>query len=136
MASMLIKFDPENKQKDFRYMARNKETGKWEVGYVVIDRPWFAPEDTCTCYIVSNKYGSGGICGGCSDLGFQWVAVDRNTVVPYTQTMEIRNHQDQGITVELVKDVWPSVIDDKNNMIAVIRPDDEIPYELWNGENK
>lgn len=122
-------FDKNNKQDDFQYMAKDIETNKYVIGYIAIDKPWYSPENMWTYYIIKNKYSSGGFCGGCSDLGFEKIIVDKDTIEPYNQIASIKFDKEIGLDTRLVNKF--SVFDDEENTIAYIKVSDEIPYELW-----
>lgn len=125
----ILVFDKSNKQQEFMHMAKSLTTGKYEIGYIVIDKPWYSSESAWTYYIVKNKYGSGGVCGGATDLGLEQVIVDGTTAVPFTQTANIIRNQAIGMTTKLVKKSSAFARDE--DVIAVIKPEDKIPYELW-----
>ena len=48
-----------------------------------------------------NKYGPG-FCGGASDLGFERIKVDPNTIKPFNQIEEIKYDLENGFNVELI----------------------------------
>ena len=127
MCTELMKYDKENKQRDYQYMARSIETGNLVVGYIVIDKPWYSPEKMWKYYIVENEYGSGGFCGGATDLGLKKTLVDGETVEPFNQIAKIKYNQELNDITELyVGNILNKTV------IATINADDEIPYELWN----
>lgn len=125
VATELMKFDKTNTQKDYQYMARSKESGKLEIGYVVVDKPWCYPPEAWRYYIVSNKFKPTGFCGGSTDLGLFKVEVLGETIVPFNQTANILYNKEIGMATELV-DKCPD-----GNTIRVIGLEEEIPYELW-----
>lgn len=129
MAKEVIEFDKNNPQDDYQYMAKNIETGKYEIGYIVIDKPWYSNSSDWTYYIVKNKYGSG-FCGGATDLGLEKVIVDSTSVESYTQIAQIKYNQSIGMDSVLVKDFLGDD-EDKNNIVAFIGANDDIPLELW-----
>lgn len=127
---MVLAFDKENRQQDYQYMARNIETKELEVGYIAVEKPWYSSENMWTYWLVKNKYGSGGFCGGSSDLGFEKTKIDKGTIEPFTQTSQIKYHQEHSnIDIKLVEKYSNS--DNEENVIAVIKFGDKIPYKLW-----
>lgn len=129
MADMMV-FDKSNKQIEHRFMARSIETNKLIVGWVVIEQPWYSNPRDWTYYMYSNEYGSGGFCGGASDLGLRREIVDSDTIEIYNQISRIKFNQSIGIDTQLLKEF--DAFDEKlDNVIAIIRVEDDIPYQLW-----
>lgn len=127
MGTVVLKYDKNNSQEEYTYMAKSLKTGKYVIGYVAIEKPWYSNPKDWTYYIVCNEYGGGGICGGAIDLGFKKYAVDKNTIEPFNQIVEIKYNQSRGLSTTLVE---------RNNsqedkVIAVIQPSDVIPMELF-----
>lgn len=129
MAKEIMEFDKNNSQEDYQYMAKNITNGKYEIGYIIIDQPWYSNERDWTYYIVQNVYGKG-ICGGASDLGLKKIIVDSTTVEPYTQIAHIKYNQSIGVDTVLVKDFFGDE-DNQDNIVAFVGVKDEIPYKVW-----
>ena len=123
-------YDKRNQQEDYQYMAKAFVSGEYVVGHIVIDKPWCSNPNAWTYYIVRNKYGGGGICGGATDLGMEKIIVDPTTIEPYTQIAKIKHHQSIDCDTILVKSVLKDS-HDKNNQVAFIGKNDKIPYKLW-----
>lgn len=130
MAKEVIEFDKNNPQDDYQYMAKDIVTGKYEVGYIVIDKPWYSNPRDWTYYIVKNKYGSGGFCGSATDLGLEKIVVDPTSVEPYTQIAQIKYNQSIGMDSVLVKDFLGDY-EDEENIVVFIGANDKVPLKLW-----
>ncbi len=126
---VLIKFDKNNKQEDYLFMAREKETGKLKIGYIVVDKPWQSQEKDWKYFIFYNKYNSNGFCGGSSDEGILKCEVLSDTIEPYTQISKIKYNKERGFTSVLVNDIFDYILD--HQYICEINTEDKIPYELW-----
>lgn len=125
--TVVLTFDKTNSQQDYQYCAKKLDDDSYVVGYIVIDKPWYSNPKDWTYYIVQNKYGYGSLCGGATDLGFEKIKVDRNTIVPYTQTAQIALYQLKGFIIWLVE------YDENHNevLIALITENDTIPTHLY-----
>lgn len=123
----VLVYDPNNKQEDYKYIAENM-SGELVIGYVVIDKPWYSNKSDWTYYIVSNEYGSSGICGGAVDLGLKKEVVKPDTIAPYNQIGEIKFNQAHNFDTKLVKKLD---LFGQEEEIAYIKASDDIPYELW-----
>ena len=137
-ATSVIYFDKENKQEEYKYIARDMN-GKLVIGWIVIEQPWYSPSSSWTYWMYRNKYGPGGFCGGASDLGFERIKVDPNTINPFNQIEEIKYDLENGFNVELIQKI-PYQEDDKtigySEVKLIIHNEDEIPYYLWGKRNK
>ena len=129
----IVCLDKENKQQEYKYIARDMN-GKLVVGWIVIEKPWYSPPDSWTYWMYKNKYGPG-FCGGASDLGFERIKVDPNTIKPYNQIEKIKSFLEDDLNVELIYKI-PYQEDDKSikygEVKLIIHNEDEIPYYLWN----
>lgn len=124
-------FDESNNQIDYQFIAETYD-GKSVVGYIAIEKPWYSNESDWTYWMYINQYGKG-ICGGASDLGLTKVMVNPPTIRPYNQIEKIKYLLNNGISVELVRELI--VFDDESgldNSIMIIDNIDDIPYEMWN----
>lgn len=131
MAVLQIIFDKENKQDDYQYIARDMN-GKLQIGWIVIEKPWYSHQSAWTYWLYSNKYDAGGFCGGASDLGLERIMVDPETIRPYNQIEQIKYNLEIGMTIRLDKKFYTFSEDaPKYNTLAIIHNVNEIPYELW-----
>ena len=128
MAKEIMKFDKNNSQDNYQYMAKDMN-GKYVIGYIVVNQLWYSNEKDWTYYIVRNRYGRS-ICGGASDVGLEKVIVDLTTVEPYTQIAHIKYNQSIGVDTVLAKDFLGDE-DNQDNIVAFVGVKDEIPYKLW-----
>lgn len=124
MASMLIKIDKTNSQKDFQVIAEDKN-GNSHIGYIVIEKPWFEPESNHTYWLYENDNQPNNFCGG-ADTHLIRTEVRKETIRPFTQIEEIKYALRQNLTVDLVNN-----ISDKDP-IAKITSESDIPYQLYN----
>lgn len=123
-----IVFDPENKQQDFQFIARDID-GNLRVGWIVIEKPWYSSSNHWTYWIYQNKYVGGGICGGAVDLGLVRFMVNPDTIQPYNQINEIKMDLERGLGIQLARKFDINNSDD--NLIAIIEKKEDIPYYLW-----
>ena len=124
----IITFDKDNKQKDYKYMAKDMN-GEYVIGFLWIDKPWYTMEDQWTYYIRIQEYHNKGICGGAESSGFKDIIVDSNTIEPYTQIAEIKYNQSKGYTT-VVEEFDSNKF--KYKELFRIEPNDRIPIEKWN----
>lgn len=122
----VVVYDKENKQKDYRYMAKDMNGG-YVIGYIAIDKPWYSNENEWKYYIIKNEYGSG-FCGGASDLGFSKTLVDKETIIPFTQKAEVIYNLSVGIHTKIVKKFIAFGYEPKDNVIRYVKT-----YEDMNG---
>lgn len=123
-------FDKTNKQEDYQFIAKDLE-GNSVIGWIVVEKPWYSPESNWTYWMYSNRYGNG-ICGGASDLGFERVPVNPDTIRPYNQIEQIKYDLECGMDVRLEKKFYLFYEDiPEDNTLAIIHNINEIPYELW-----
>lgn len=123
-------FDKTNKQEDYQFIAKDLE-GKFVIGWIVVEKPWYSPESNWTYWMYSNRYGNG-ICGGASDLGFERVQINPDTIRPYNQIEQIKYDLECEMDVKLEKKFY--LFDEdvpEDNTLAIIHNVNEIPYELW-----
>lgn len=130
MMISVLYFDKENKQQEYQFIARDMD-GKLRIGWIVVEQPWYSPQSAWTYWLYSNKYGSGGFCGGASDLGLERTIVDPETIKPYNQIEQIKYDLEIGMTVRLDKKMYPFGDEPDDNTLATIHNVNEIPYELW-----
>lgn len=110
------KFDKDNKQKDFMYIAEDFE-GNIIVGYIYIDKPWYSPEESWTYYIRVQKYLDN---WGSSIM--EDIVIDKDTIRQCNQINMIKVWLKKGYEV---------LIEGDNESIN-LKPGDEIPYSKWN----
>ena len=120
--------DKTNSAKNYKYIATEIDTDEEVIGNVVVERPWYTSQDKWTYWMYTNAYGSGGFCGGATDLGLRRVAVYPETIRPYTQIETIKYHLSMDMTVVLAKTSADCV---NGKPLCTISSEDEIPYELW-----
>lgn len=122
-------FDKNNKQQNYQYVARRLDNNEIVIGYLVIEKPWYSPVEQWIYHMYYNDYSSGGLCGGSSDLGLKSVKIIPETIKVYNQVSEIERNQEINMPTKLVKKFNLNLNDD--DIIAIINPNDEIPYHLW-----
>lgn len=132
MAISVIYFDKENKQKDYQIVARDYNN-KLQIGWIVVEKPWYSSSSSWTYWLYSNKYGSG-FCGGAADLGFERIPVQPDTIKPYTQIETIKYDLELGMTIELKKELYPFGDEPEDNLIQVIH--NEKKYLMNYGRTK
>jgi hypothetical protein len=122
-------FDPDNKQKDFQFIAKDM-SGKFRVGWIVVEKPWYSSSDQWTYWMYHNKYGNGGWCGGAVNLGLDRFMIDPDTIKPYNQINEIKMDLERGLGIKLFRK--PYALDDsEDNLIVRIEKEEDIPFFLW-----
>lgn len=126
----VMEFDHDNLQEEYKHMAKDMY-GEYVVGWIVIEQPWYSNEKDWIYYIVRNKYSGYGFCGGCSDLGLEKIIVDSSTIEPYTQIAKIKYNLSKNITTKLIKE-FDFFNSDNEEQIALIKTENDIPYDLWN----
>lgn len=129
MASIVITFDPENKAEPFTYIAKKLDNDEYVVGNVIVKKPWCSQSQNHEYYIVTNNYNDSNFCGGREFTGFNMIAINPDTIEPYTQIAKIKNMLRMNFTVELAKkDADNNSLDD---IIIEIKPTDTMPMHLW-----
>lgn len=127
----VITFDKENKQDNYRFIARDM-SGKLVIGWIVVEKPWYSPESAWTYWMYFNEYGGCGICGGASDLGLKRTQVNPETIKPYNQIEKIKYDLENGFKIKLLNKYYFNKDEEPDdNVLAIINNTDEIPYELW-----
>lgn len=98
----VIVFDKDNAQIDYQFMARSVSTGELIIGWIVVEQPWYTSSRHWTYYIYHNN-----------------------------QISEVEYNKENGWATSLVDkyDIFDKL--PSSNTIAVINPEDEIPYYLW-----
>jgi len=68
-----------DKQEDYQYIAKSISDGKYHVGYIYVDKPWYSPESEWTYYLKyqvnTSSYGS---------QHWEECIVDKNSIKAYT----------------------------------------------------
>lgn len=68
-----------DKQEDYQYIAKSLSGGKYYVGYIYVDKPWYSPESEWTYYLKyqvnTSSYGS---------QHWEECIVDKDSIRPYT----------------------------------------------------
>ncbi len=131
MASVIITFDPINRQEPYTYMAKTITDNSYVIGNIIVKKPWYSHPSQHRYYIVENEYSNVNFLGGRDLKGFKTTEVDPTTIEPYNQVAKIKYNQSIGLDVHLVKNFEST---DSNNTIAIIQPNDIIPITLWNVE--
>lgn len=121
-------FDKENKQIDGKYVAIS-EHDEETIGYLVVEETlgWDEPN---IYKLYFNKYVEFSFSAN-YEPGLDSVRVYRETIKKYTQIEEIKNLLRRGRVVHLLKQCHTYDEEPKDNLIATINFEYEIPYKLW-----
>lgn len=68
-----------DKQEDYQWIAKSILDGKYHVGYIYIDKPWYSPESEWTYYL---KYQVNMSSWGCQH--WEECIVEKDSIKPYT----------------------------------------------------
>lgn len=68
-----------DKQVDYQWIAKSISDGKYHIGYIYVDKPWYSSQDQWTYYL---KYQVNTSSWGCQH--WEECIVDKDSIKPYT----------------------------------------------------
>lgn len=122
----ILEYDKDNKHIEYKYMAKCKERNDWHIGWIVIEKPWYSPQDQWKYHIVHNDYKPGGFCGGAIDLGLKTIEVRGDSIKEFNQVNQVKLEMEDG-TLNVKLDNYPI-----KGESYIIEAGSKVPYELWN----